>query len=67
MLQNAPNGTDRQQLETLRMKIHFRSEKISAILRKTIKGNLQWNRTQQKIPFCSVTFRRLHIVPFRRK
>uniref|UniRef100_A0A915HTT2 Uncharacterized protein n=1 Tax=Romanomermis culicivorax TaxID=13658 RepID=A0A915HTT2_ROMCU len=56
------NGTD-QQLGAFSLKIHFRSERISKILRKTTDSNLQPNRTERKFPCRSVTFRRLHSVP----
>uniref|UniRef100_A0A915IGK5 Uncharacterized protein n=1 Tax=Romanomermis culicivorax TaxID=13658 RepID=A0A915IGK5_ROMCU len=46
------------------LKIHFRLERTTAILRKTIDGNLQSNRTERKFPFRSVAFDRLHSVPF---
>uniref|UniRef100_A0A915J3D1 Uncharacterized protein n=1 Tax=Romanomermis culicivorax TaxID=13658 RepID=A0A915J3D1_ROMCU len=59
------SGTDRRQLETFSLKIHFRSEKIIRNLWKTTNGNLQPNRTERKFPFRSVTLCRLHPVPFR--
>uniref|UniRef100_A0A915INN3 Uncharacterized protein n=1 Tax=Romanomermis culicivorax TaxID=13658 RepID=A0A915INN3_ROMCU len=52
------NGTHRRQLETFSLKIHFPSERIFSILRKTIYNSLQSNRTERKFPFRSVTFRR---------
>uniref|UniRef100_A0A915HE26 Uncharacterized protein n=1 Tax=Romanomermis culicivorax TaxID=13658 RepID=A0A915HE26_ROMCU len=56
------NGTVRQQLETLSMKIHFRSESITAILWETTDGNPQPSRTERKFAFRSVSLCRLHSV-----
>uniref|UniRef100_A0A915JZC5 Uncharacterized protein n=1 Tax=Romanomermis culicivorax TaxID=13658 RepID=A0A915JZC5_ROMCU len=55
------DGIDHQQLETSSLKIHFSSERITAILRKTTDGNSQ--RTERKFLFRSVTLCRLHSVP----
>uniref|UniRef100_A0A915JXP2 Uncharacterized protein n=1 Tax=Romanomermis culicivorax TaxID=13658 RepID=A0A915JXP2_ROMCU len=45
------DGTDRQQLETFSSRNQFRPERIALILRQTIDGNLQSNRTKISIPF----------------
>uniref|UniRef100_A0A915J9A2 Helicase ATP-binding domain-containing protein n=1 Tax=Romanomermis culicivorax TaxID=13658 RepID=A0A915J9A2_ROMCU len=45
------SGTDRQQLERFSLKIHFRSEGTTAILRITTDGNVQPNRTETSVPF----------------
>uniref|UniRef100_A0A915JDL6 CFA20 domain-containing protein n=1 Tax=Romanomermis culicivorax TaxID=13658 RepID=A0A915JDL6_ROMCU len=54
------DGTDRQRLETFSLKIHFRSERTTAILRKTTDGKVQPNRTETSVPFAyvpSIAFR----------
>uniref|UniRef100_A0A915I2V2 Uncharacterized protein n=1 Tax=Romanomermis culicivorax TaxID=13658 RepID=A0A915I2V2_ROMCU len=45
---------DRQQVETLNLKIHFRSERTSAISWKTTDGNLQPNGTKISLSFGNV-------------
>uniref|UniRef100_A0A915IMR8 Uncharacterized protein n=1 Tax=Romanomermis culicivorax TaxID=13658 RepID=A0A915IMR8_ROMCU len=50
------NGTDRQQLETFGLKIHFRSERIAAILWRTTGGNPQPNGTKIHPSFDCVPF-----------
>uniref|UniRef100_A0A915K5C5 Uncharacterized protein n=1 Tax=Romanomermis culicivorax TaxID=13658 RepID=A0A915K5C5_ROMCU len=45
------NGTDRQQLETFSLKIDFRLERISAILRKTTDGYLELNDVKISLLF----------------
>uniref|UniRef100_A0A915IS62 Uncharacterized protein n=1 Tax=Romanomermis culicivorax TaxID=13658 RepID=A0A915IS62_ROMCU len=49
--------------ETFSLKIHFRSESITAILRKETDGNLQPNRSERKFLFCWLKLCRLPSVP----
>uniref|UniRef100_A0A915ITK7 Ribosomal protein S10 n=1 Tax=Romanomermis culicivorax TaxID=13658 RepID=A0A915ITK7_ROMCU len=52
------NGTDRQKLETFSLKIHFQSERTTAMQlerTKMIDSNLQPNRTLRKFMIRSVT------------
>uniref|UniRef100_A0A915J8K1 Uncharacterized protein n=1 Tax=Romanomermis culicivorax TaxID=13658 RepID=A0A915J8K1_ROMCU len=56
--------TDRQQLETFSLIIHFWSGRITASLQKTTDGNLQPNRPNENFP--SVQLRSVKCIPFRR-
>uniref|UniRef100_A0A915KLI3 Uncharacterized protein n=1 Tax=Romanomermis culicivorax TaxID=13658 RepID=A0A915KLI3_ROMCU len=63
------NGTDCQQVETSSLKIHFRSEMITTILRKTTDGNLptEPNGTKICLSFGNVPSIAFRFVPFCRK